>query len=140
MHAAAAATTTADAHAAEPNVKRLIAEIRKRPLLYSRDDPDYQNKQRKEECWQDIYHALDGQMSGEWGFGFAPRDDRLNRCICPSISLRNAVKQMKSKWTYLRDKLVKELKKNTRTLRKAESRWMYFDSMAFVRDANRHYM
>lgn len=46
---------------------------------------------------------------------------------------------MKSKWTYLRDKLVKELKKSVRTRRKSESRWIYFDSMAFVRDANRHY-
>lgn len=46
---------------------------------------------------------------------------------------------MKSKWTYLRDKLVKELKKSSRTRRKSESRWIYFDSLAFVRDANRQY-
>lgn len=46
---------------------------------------------------------------------------------------------MKSKWTYLRDKLVKELKKSSRTRRKSESRWIYYDSLAFVRDANRQY-
>lgn len=50
---------------AEPNVKALIAEIQKRPLLYNRDDPDYQNKQRKDECWLEIFEALDGRMTGK---------------------------------------------------------------------------
>lgn len=51
----------------EPNVKALIAEIQKRPLLYNRDDPDYQNKQRKDECWLDIFAAMEGKMTGESG-------------------------------------------------------------------------
>lgn len=58
-------TNASGSPTAEPNVNALIAEIRKRPLLYSRDDPDYQNKQRKEECWQDIFAAMEGKMSSE---------------------------------------------------------------------------
>lgn len=65
--AALVATPPAEGPAVEPNVKALIAEIRKRPLLYSRDDPNYQNKQRKEECWLDIFAALEGKMTGECG-------------------------------------------------------------------------
>lgn len=50
---------------AEPNVKALISEIQKRPLLYNRDHPEYQNKQRKDECWLEIFEALEGKMTGK---------------------------------------------------------------------------
>lgn len=86
--------------------ERLIREIQKRQSLYDKTNEDYNNYKVKDHAWEDIAHILEAPVT---------------KC--------------KARWKSLRERFVREVKRNRRLgYPEDTTRWNHFKKMNFIKD------